>query len=85
MHSSKFFLVQIQVNVKAVLETFKENAHKAHDLLIDVIPRIAAEDWSEIIQKKEVSDHTFSCSCYLLLIIIPIFLFQAEVEASRQG
>ena len=65
--------VSFQVNVQAVLQTFKENAHKAHDLLLDVIPRIAAEDWTEIIQKKQVGENRTNpnmviVSCFLHVV-----------------
>ncbi|XP_070563687.1 S-methyl-5'-thioadenosine phosphorylase-like [Ptychodera flava] len=38
------------VNVESVLKTFKDNAENGRRLLLNVIPKIAQKDWTEIIQ-----------------------------------
>ena len=37
------------------MKTFKENARKATNLLLTVIPQIAAEDWSDTLAELQVS------------------------------
>lgn len=39
------------VSVESVLKTFKKNAEKATNVILDVIPRIAAQDWTAVIQE----------------------------------
>ncbi|KAK6188965.1 hypothetical protein SNE40_005033 [Patella caerulea] len=41
------------VSVELALETFKKNAQKAINVLLDVIPRIAAEDWTQTLKDNE--------------------------------
>ena len=41
------------VSVDLVMKTFKENARKATDLLLFVIPRIAAKDWSDTLAEMQ--------------------------------
>ena len=43
-----------QVNVEAVLKTFKDNAAKAVSLILGVIPKIAEVDWTRILDEKQV-------------------------------
>nr|XP_054764998.1 S-methyl-5'-thioadenosine phosphorylase-like [Lytechinus pictus] len=44
------------VTVEVVLKTFKMNAANGKKVLLDVIPKIAAEDWTETIKEHEVSE-----------------------------
>ncbi|EYC45513.1 hypothetical protein Y032_0425g1236 [Ancylostoma ceylanicum] len=37
----------VQVSMELVMKTFKENSHKAKNLLIEAVKRIAKEDWKE--------------------------------------
>ena len=46
----------LQVSVEAVMKTFQENSQKAKNLLVAVIPRIRAEDWSETLSGLRVSN-----------------------------
>ncbi|ESO92457.1 hypothetical protein LOTGIDRAFT_216998 [Lottia gigantea] len=41
------------VSVDLALKTFKANANKAINLLLHVIPKIASEDWTDILHKNE--------------------------------
>ena len=36
------------------MKTFKENAEKAKSLIVNVIPKIAETDWTEILSEKQV-------------------------------
>ncbi|KIH49330.1 hypothetical protein ANCDUO_20595, partial [Ancylostoma duodenale] len=46
------------VSMELVMKTFKENSHKAKNLLIEAVKRIAREDWKEEIRiaKKGARD-----------------------------
>lgn len=42
------------MNVENVLKTFRENAQKVTKLFLEVVPRIAKEDWSQEINELKV-------------------------------
>ena len=42
------------MNVAQVLKTFKENAHRAVDMILAAVPKIAARNWDAILQEHEV-------------------------------
>lgn len=52
--------VCVQVSVELVMKTFKANACKATELLLAVIPRIAAEDWADTLAELQVRVHYHS-------------------------
>ena len=44
----------MQTTVEAVFAVMKNNAEKAKELLLHVIPKIAAKDWTEIVKGYQV-------------------------------
>ena len=47
----------LQTTVEAVFAVMKNNAEKAKELLLHVIPKIAAKDWTEIVKGYQVHTH----------------------------
>ena len=43
--------------MEAVFAVMKNNAEKAKELLLHVIPKIAAKDWTEIVKGYQVHTH----------------------------
>ena len=50
-----WFFILPQVTVEAVLKTFKQNADRGMKVLLDVIPRLAKQDWTAVIQECRVN------------------------------
>eukprot|EP00795_Rhopilema_esculentum_P004376 gene4376-20598_t len=44
-----------EVDVPTVMKTMKENSIKAKNLILSVIPKIAAKDWSSVMKKNQAS------------------------------
>lgn len=68
--------VRVQVSVELVMKTFKANARKATELLLAVIPRIAAEDWVDTLAELQVRVHyhdqrqrACTADCVILLML----------------
>ena len=54
----------MQTTVEAVFAVMKNNAEKAKELLLHVIPKIAAKDWTEIVKGYQV--HTSQLLDYIV-------------------